>query len=80
MSACQMEDTDLLREPRRDEGHLEGVAVRVQDVERVGVHGPDHGVDRAGEPVAYCNMIERESVIGSCNFPTSLRYAGEGTG
>lgn len=47
--------THLLREPRRDEGHLEGIAVRVQNVEGIGIDGADHRPDPAAEAVAYCN-------------------------
>ena len=32
---------------RRDEGHLEGVGVRVQRVEGLGVHRPHQGEDTA---------------------------------
>ena len=34
-----------LRGERRDEGHLEGVGVGVQRVERLGVHGAHQGED-----------------------------------
>ena len=32
---------------RRDEGHLKGIAVRVQSVERLRVHRPHQGEDAA---------------------------------
>lgn len=46
--------TYILREPRGDEGHLEGVGVRVQGVEAVWLHRPNHGVDRPGKLTADC--------------------------
>jgi len=58
----QTSGTYLLREPRRHERHLEGVAVRVKRVEGIGVHGAEHGEHTARKLLTYCNR--RKAKLG----------------
>ena len=65
--------TYLLREPRRHERHLEGVAVRVKCVEGIGVHSAEHGEHTARKLLTYCNT--REATLGCAVLRNLLKLS-----